>query len=154
MKKIILLLFVVYSSFNSFSQIMSSTQFIQASISDGEKLTKSYLLPLEHSMAFANSDGNINFTKNERKISFNFGLSVSSVSTMGNDLTFDVNDLGLDEVKPSDPNKTIAQTFFGDASSIEMETKTTFKEPDSKEYEHLIRSYTSLFKKPAVNEYY
>jgi len=129
MKKATLIFFIFCYTYYSFSQVISSTQFVQASISDGEKLTKAYLMPLEHSMAFANSDGNINFTNNTNKISFNIGISISSISSNGKDNNFDVNSLGLQEVKASDPNNTIAQTFFGTAESIDMETNTTYSKP-------------------------
>jgi len=126
MKNIYLILLVAVSITFSYSQVLTSTHFIQASISDGEKLTRAYLTPLEHSMAFANSDGNINFTISDKKFAFNFGFSVLSVSTIGKDKSFDVNTLGLTEVEPSDPNKTIAQTFFGEETSIGMQTKSTY----------------------------
>jgi len=130
MKNISLILLVLSTVFYSYSQVLTSTHFVQASVGDGKILTKAYLTPLEHSMAFANSDGNINFTNSDKKISFNVGFSVSTISTLGKDETFDVNSLGLTEVEPSDPNKTIAQTFFGDDSSIRMKTKTTYMSPN------------------------
>lgn len=130
MKKLYLILLIVFANIYSFSQVITSTHFVQASISDGEKLTKAYLSPLEHAMAFANGDGNINFTNSEKKFTFNFGIMVSSVSTMGKDKTFDVNSLGLTEIEASNPSKTIAQTFFGEETSIEMQTNSTYYIPE------------------------
>ena len=129
MKNLSVIIFTLISIGYSYSQVLTSTDFVQASISDGEKLTKAYLTPLEHVMAFANSDGNINFTTSDKKFSFNFGLSVSTVSTFGKDKTFNVNTLGLEKVEPSDPNNTIAQTFFGEGTSIGLQTKDTYKSP-------------------------
>jgi len=129
MKNIYLILLVVVMATYSYAQVLTSTHFVQASIIDGEKLTKAYLTPLEHTMAFANSDGNINFTISDKKFAFNFGFSVSSISTIGKDKTFDVNSIGLTEVEPLDPNNTIAQTFFGDETSIGMQTKSTYYKP-------------------------
>ncbi len=129
MKNIYIIIFVFISTTYAYTQVLTSTHFIQASIKDGEKLTKAYLSPLEHAMAFANSDGNINFTISDKKFAFNFGFSISSISTIGKDKTFDVNAIGLSEIEPSNPNKTIAQTFFGEETSIAMQTKSTYYSP-------------------------
>ena len=130
MNKTTILIFLLFLGTLSFSQIVSSTAFVQGNISDGEKLTKAYLTPLEHAMSFANSDGNINFTNSNKKISFYFGVNLAIIGTLKKDLTYDVNSLNLKEMEPSNPNQTIAQTYFGDESYIELQSKTTYKDPN------------------------
>jgi len=99
------------------------------SVSDSKKYTMAYLAPLERGMADASANGLINFTNSGKQVRFNFGINFSSAITPSSQRSFDINDLGLEEFKASDPNKTIAQTISGSDETIDIETKTTYYKP-------------------------
>lgn len=108
------------------AQIISSSNAVKGSINDAMKLTEAYLNPFEKSIGSIGSNGFVSFTKNSKKISYNIGANISSTFTPKADRTYNVNTLGLQEIKASDPNNSIAQSFSGNETSIKLETTQTY----------------------------
>ncbi len=131
MRTILLLALIIFFTNIINAQILSSTNTVKASINDAKLLTKAYLTPFERGVSSAGANGFVNFTKTDKKISFNIGVNFVGAITPLNERTYDVNSLGLEEVKASDPNNSIAQTFSGDETSIQLETTETYKALES-----------------------
>lgn len=126
MKKIFTILGIVFMS-SAFAQ---NYDIITAgSISDASKITQAYIGPLEKGFGYSGSNGIINFTKSKRKISFTFGMSITTALTPKDERTYDLNDLDLEEIEAADPNHSIAQTVSGTIETIEMQTKTRYYTP-------------------------
>ena len=99
------------------------------SIADAEKITKAYLAPMERGLGYAGSNGIINFTTSDRKISFNIGMSITAALTPKDQRTYNINSLGLVELRASDPNNYIAQSISGSGEQIGLETNSTYYRP-------------------------
>ena len=121
-----LLLVILFSNIIN-AQVLSSNETVQNTVNDAKLLTKAYLTPLERGFGSAGSNGFISFSNSKNKISFNFSINFVGAITPKDERTYDVNELGLQEIKASDPNNSIAQTFSGDASTIQLETVETYK---------------------------
>jgi len=109
------------------AQILSSTKTVKGSVNDGMLLTKAYLTPFERGIGSAGSNGFVSFSKSEKTISFNVCVNFVGAITPINERTYNVNTLGLQEIKASDPNNSIAQTISGNESSIQLETVETYR---------------------------
>jgi hypothetical protein len=134
MKKPFVLLFIFQFivSFTLIGQGIANTEFVKGSLSDVGKIAKAYLTPMEKSLNAIGSDGIvfINHT-NKGKLTLSVGLNLVMAFAPMEAKTFNVNDLGLQEFEPADPNLVYAQTFSGNNSSIELQTRRKYKTPSS-----------------------
>jgi hypothetical protein len=134
MKKAFLFLVIVISFEFANSQVIQSLQFTKGSLNDGAKLMQAYLLPVENSFNGINHSGLIHsepFINKQKKYAFKITVDFMGVTTPTSDKTYDVNKLQLEEFKPSDPNKTIAQTFAGNENTIQLESESTYRVPST-----------------------
>lgn len=128
------LIFSVLSFLNVNGQIIQSLQPFKGSINDGSKLMQAYLLPLEKSFNAFNHSGLIQLSPKNDKTKYTFKIFfqfMNNAITPQSDKQYDVNNLQLEEFKPSNPNKTIAQTFTGNENTIQLESKTTYRSPST-----------------------
>jgi len=131
MKTILSVLLIIFLSNTINAQILSSTNTVKGSVNDAQLLTKAYLTPFVRGVSSAGSNGFISFSNSKNKISFNFSINFVGAITPRDERTYDVNKLGLQEIKASDPNNSIAQTFSGDESTIQLETIETYQALDN-----------------------
>jgi len=132
MKKNILFTLLIFIFPFANAQVIQSLQFTKGSLNDGAKLMQAYLLPVENSFNWINRSGLIHsepFINKQKKYAFKITFDLMAVTTPTSDKTYDVNNLHLEEFKPSDPNKTIAQTFAGNENTIQLESKSTYRVP-------------------------
>jgi hypothetical protein len=109
------------------AQIFSSAETIKTGVEDGKTIIKAYITPLEKLLSSATSNGFVNNIKIDKKIEFSFNIQLVGSIVSKTDKTYNYNDLSLVNVKPSNPNNTIAQTISGSAQTIELETKQTYR---------------------------
>jgi len=147
MKTILLLSFIFYFSNIISAQILSSTNTVKASINDAKLLTKAYLTPFERGISSTGSNGFVSFSNIKKKISFNVSINFTGAITPKDERTYDVNRLGLQEIKASNPNNSIAQSFSGNESTIQLETIETYSTLESSDG---FWSQPILVKKPIV----
>ncbi len=119
-----IILLIFFNIANVFSQNLSYTSdLLQGGIEDGSKLIKAYLTPLGKSIGSATNNGWFSSTMSDKNFKFYFNIKFAIVLIPSSDKEYDVEKLGLTKVIPSDANKTIAQTLFGEKTSIQLETK-------------------------------
>ncbi|MEA1980678.1 MAG: DUF6588 family protein [candidate division Zixibacteria bacterium] len=124
---VLILLFAMAVSL--YGQIINFTEAIQAGISDGEKLIKAYVTPFERSLNTIGGTAYLNFSDTTKESSFYIRINYLSVTTPQNERSFDVDELGLEYIKASDPNNSIAQNFAGNDSTMYLETTNTYRIP-------------------------
>ena len=98
-------------------------------VNDAAIYTQYYLAPLERGLGWAPSGGITNFTSSEHKLALTFKLELAAAITPKDQRSFNVDKIGLQEFKASDPNNSIAQSISGSQESIDLETKTTYYRP-------------------------
>ena len=103
--------------------------FLRGGINDANKLTDAYVSPLGTALSTANnSSWNFSYI-NDKKPHLWVDIKYNYTFVPSSDREFDINDLNLEEIIPSDPNYHIAQTVFGDKTSIRLETKDHIVNP-------------------------
>jgi len=103
--------------------------FLRGGINDANKMMDAYVSPLGTALGTANnSSWNFNYI-NDKKPHLWVDLKYNYTFVPSSDREFDVNKLNLEEIIPSDPNYHIAQTVFGDKTSIQLETKDHIVNP-------------------------
>ena len=131
MKTKLVFIFLITFFLGTKAQVIQSIDAVKGSIGDAEKLTRAYVTPLERGFGSIGGNGWVNFKNNDKNKTFTFDIGVEFMMgiTPEEDRTYDVNNLGLEEIKPSDPNQTIAQTVSGSSETIWLETKDTYRTP-------------------------
>jgi len=131
MKKYITILFIILS-FSGFSQLDMVGELMRGGVNDGQKLMKAYLMPYEKSLGYTAVDQRFIYINKERNSNINFtlGLNINTILIPNDDLTYDVNTLGLDRMEAADVNKHISPTVFGDANnSVALKSKDQISLP-------------------------
>ncbi len=125
MKQIwILLCFVGFYHVANAQKLVGVGKLIQGGVSDGQKLLDAYLLPVNRAMMVGLNNSGFNGAYDEEDDHrFSLSLNMSLILIPNVDKTFNVNDLHLESVEPKDSKNTIAQTAFGDSSSIKLVSK-------------------------------
>ena len=115
MKKIVLVL-ALSISFSVFSQqVINSGSLIKLGEDEGAKLIEAYVTPINKAIVYGLSDVTYTKIKKDQKRRLLLSLKMAYVMVPESDLTFDVTKIGLKYFEPEDPNKTIAQSIFGDS---------------------------------------
>jgi hypothetical protein len=115
MKKIFLIIGLI-SFFSVFSQqVINSGNLIKAGLSDGSKLVEAYIKPINKAIVYGLSDVTYTKIKKDQKRSLMLSVKLAYISIPDDDLTFDVRKIGLEYFEPESPDKTMAQTIFGDS---------------------------------------
>ncbi len=103
--------------------------FLRGGLDDANKLTNAYITPLGKALGTANnSSWNFNYI-NDKKAHLWVDLKYNYTFVPSSDRQFDINDLNLEEIVPSDPDYHIAQTAFGKKESVQLETKEHITNP-------------------------
>ncbi len=131
MRRFIYLIFFVIMTNQGYSQSLDlASLFLRGGIDDGGKLLNAYVEPLHNTFSAAgNSNWNFPYQPNDNKIHLFFEIKYSYTTVPTSDREYDIYNLKLQELQPSDPSQHIAQTIFGDASSIQLETKDQITNP-------------------------
>ncbi|MGQ9799926.1 MAG: DUF6588 family protein, partial [Ignavibacterium sp.] len=111
MKKELFLIFFLAILHTANSQVISSTEIIKSGVNDANKILNAYLKPLEKELCSASGSGFINEINTDNKPKFSINIIMIGSISPKKDRTYDVNNLNLENIKPSDENKTVAQTF-------------------------------------------
>ncbi|RLD55586.1 MAG: hypothetical protein DRJ05_12720 [Bacteroidetes bacterium] len=131
MKRSIKIIFLFIITIQGYSQSLDfASLFLRGGIEDGGKLLNAYVEPLHNTFSAAgNSNWNFPSQSEDSKIHFYFEIKYSYTTVPTSDREYDIYNLGLQELKPSDPSQHIAQTVFGDASAIQLETNDHIVNP-------------------------
>jgi hypothetical protein len=117
MKRLYILLLcsmLLHISFKSRAQGGSFSALIQSGPADATKLANAYGEPLFRAVGAGLNSGWYNSGKADKLLHFDIRVSASAVFIPESDKTFDVTRIGLsNNIRPDDPNQTIAQTFGG-----------------------------------------
>ena len=114
---------------NLFSQSLTNTgQLLQGGIDDGVKMVNAYILPLNRAMSVGLNNSNFNTLYNGDGKRFSLSFNTSLISIPTEDQTFDVNQLGLENIA-AQPGNSIAQTVFGSNDSIPLYSRDSI--PDT-----------------------
>lgn len=127
MKKIyslITIAFLTALTFNARAQSDGGiSDLFKGSPGDVNKLMNAYATPLFKGFGNSLNGGWTNTAKTQHLLGFSVRISATASIIPGKDKTFDINSLGLANIKPTDPNQTIAPTFGGDKN---MSTGITY----------------------------
>lgn len=104
-------------------------QFIaaQSLIADSKKLIEAYSAPAFKALGTTQNNAWASTAKVHNPFRFDLMLNVVAVAVPKSDQTFDINNLGLSQMRAQDPNKHIAQTVSGD----KVETGIAYDDPFS-----------------------
>ncbi len=138
MKKILFFFILLAVALNGFGQSLDIVSiFLRGGINDANKMTDAYISPLGTALGTANnSSWNFNYI-NDKKSHLWIDLKYNYTFVPSSAREFDIYDLNLEEITPSDSEKHIAQTIFGEKTSIQLETK-----------EHIINPLPPFDQKP------
>jgi hypothetical protein len=132
MKNSIVLLFIFQFivSYTLIGQGVANIEFVKGSLNDVSKIAKAYLTPMEKSLNAIGSNGMVHLNQPVKtKLAFSAGINLVMAFAPLEAKTFNVNDLGLEELQAADPNSAYAQTFSGNNSTIVLETRRNYKIP-------------------------
>ena len=130
--RIIIIIALSIISMNAFSQLNMLGELMRGGIDDGQKLMKAYLLPYEKSLGYsATEQRNIyNKPQTDNSLKFSVGLNIDAIFIPSEDLSYDVNTLGLQRMEAADANNHISPTVFGDADkSVALKSKDAVQIP-------------------------
>lgn len=115
------------------AQDLSRFNVIKAGKNDAQKIISAYLLPVEKGLAYdgALHDYGVFHPRSTRKFSFGIGFDVAASAAHPADRTYDVQNLQLEMLEAVNPNQTIAQTYSGSITSIELQTKQKYRVPST-----------------------
>jgi hypothetical protein len=130
MKKVIIIFSFLFAIAEVYGQSLDLVSvFLRGGINDANKLTDAYVSPLGTALSKANnSSWNFSYI-NDKKPHLWVDLKYNYTFVPSSDREYDINKLNLEEIIPSDPNYHIAQTVFGDKTSIQLETKDHIVNP-------------------------
>jgi hypothetical protein len=133
MKKLyslIALAFLTALTFNAKAQSNNDgiSSLFKGSPDDVNKLMNAYTTPLFKGFGNSLNGGWTNTAKTQHFLGFSVRISATASMVPGKDKSFDINSLGLANIKPTDPNKTMAATFAGDKN---LSTGITYTDPNN-----------------------
>jgi len=132
MKKIYSLITITFLTALTFSAKAQSdggiSDLFKGSPSDVNKLMNAYTTPLFKGFGNSLNGGWTNTAKTQHLLGFSVRISATASIIPAKDKTFDINSLGLANIKPTDPNQTMAPTFGGDKN---MSTGITYTDPNN-----------------------
>ena len=124
MKQIwVLLFFFFFYSSMSAQKLVLVGKLIQGGVTDGQRLLDAYLLPVNRAMMVGMNNSGFNGVYDQEGRRFSLSLNLSLIAIPSADKTFNVNDLGLESIEPKKKNNSIAQTAFGDSSTVQLVSK-------------------------------
>jgi hypothetical protein len=131
MKRLLKLIILILFTTQGVSQSIDFVSlFLRGGIDDGSKLLDAYVEPLHRTFsASSSSNWNFPYQPDDNKIHLYFELKYSYTTVPISDREYDINQLELQELTPSDPSQHISQTIYGSASSIQLETKEYITSP-------------------------
>ncbi len=118
MKKILISLALLITSGIFSQEVIHTGSLIQAGLDDGSKLVNAYITPINRAIVYGLSDVTYTQLKKDRKHRLLLSVKLAYVGVPNEDLQFDVNKIGLQNLEPKDPDKHIAPTVFGDSLQI------------------------------------
>lgn len=132
MKKLyalITLSFLTALTFNAKAQSNSDiSALFKGSPDDVNKLMNAYTAPLFKGFGNSLNGGWTNTAKTQHLLGFNVRISATASMVPTKDQSFDINSLGLANIKPTNPNQTMAATFAGDKN---LSTAITYTDPNN-----------------------
>ena len=131
MKRFIQIIFLFIITIQGYSQSLDfASLFLRGGVDDAGKLLDAYVGPLHNTFTKAGSSNWIfPYQPDDNKTHFFFEIKYSYTTVPTPDREYDIYKLKLQELQPSDPSQHIAQTIFGDANSIPLETKDQITNP-------------------------
>ena len=131
MKRFIQIIFLSIITIQGYSQSLDfASLFLRGGIDDGGKLLSAYVEPLHKTFTKAGSSNWIfPYQSDDNKIHLFFEIKYSYTTVPTSDREYDIYNLKLQELQPTNPSQHIAQTIFGDANSIPLETKDEITNP-------------------------
>ncbi len=119
MKKKFLLIFILWASLYGYGQeVINTAKLIQAGLDDGAKLVNAYITPINKAIVYGLSDVSYTKIKKEQKRHLLLSVKLAYVSVPSEDLSFDVDKIGLQNLEPKDPTRHITPTVFGDSLQV------------------------------------
>jgi hypothetical protein len=88
--------------------------FLRAGADDATKLTREYIRPLPTGFGSGLNAGFTEGSKPKKLLGFSLQIRPSLALVPSSDQEFDINDLVLSNIRPTDPNNTITPTISGD----------------------------------------
>ncbi len=114
-------LFILLSPLAAFSQ-SDIGELFQSGPADAEKLVNAYISPLFKGLGTGLNSGWTNTAKAKRPLRFDLRITGTAAFVPNSDKAYDVKGLGLENIRPVDPNRSIGPTAFGkDEEGAEME---------------------------------
>lgn len=110
--RMVVCILLVFASLGAKAQ-SEVVDFIKGGIADGEKLIQAYLEPLGDAMGANLNGGWYNTAKVHNTLGFDITLTLTAAFAPETAKTFDINDLGLQNLEPEDQAFTIAPTIAG-----------------------------------------
>ncbi len=130
MKKWTFLIFLMAGIFRSPAQ--DAGTLIQGGLSDGNKLVKAYLAPLNKAILFGLGQNNYQSFSLDDNHHWSLGLHTTFLMAPPEERVYDVNQLGLETLEAEDPHNSIAQTVLGDSTQyiyIQSKRRDLFGRP-------------------------
>lgn len=131
MKKLyslIILGLLTTAAFNARAQSNDISDLFQGNKDDVNKLMNAYTIPLFKGFGNSLNGGWTNTAKTQHFLGFSLRISATGSIIPGKDRSFDINSLGLADIKPTNPGQSIAPTFGGDKN---LSTSITYTDPNS-----------------------
>ncbi|GAA4103660.1 DUF6588 family protein [Mucilaginibacter panaciglaebae] len=132
MKKLyslIILALLTTTAFNAKAQSDNGiSDLFKGGPSDVNKLINAYATPLFKGFGNSLNGGWTNTAKTQKFLRFAIRISASASMIPTKDKSFDINSLGLANIKPTNPGQSIAPTFGGDKN---LSTGITFTDPNN-----------------------
>jgi len=117
-KRIVSILFLIISLHLSAQDVINTGKLLQGGLEDGVKLVDAYITPINKAIVYGLSDVTYTKIKKDAKHRLLLGVKLAYVSIPGEDLVFDVNQIGLKNFVPKDPAQHLAPTVFGDSLKV------------------------------------
>ncbi|RZK48398.1 MAG: hypothetical protein EOO99_10400 [Pedobacter sp.] len=124
-KKLLLSVFALGFLFNAVTVNAQSEieDIFQAGPSDSEKLLKAYLNPMFKGLGIGLNSSWHHSANTKKPFRFDFRFSAIMAMVPNQDKAFNINNLGLKNIRPSNPLQTISPTVFGskeDGAELEL----------------------------------
>ncbi len=111
-------LFLLFSAYIPAQTLINTGNLLQGGIDDGVIMINAYITPLNRSIMVGMNNSYYNTLYNDdNEKRFSFSITSSFINIPTEDQTFNINSLGLKNIA-ADPHNSIAQTIFGDSSTI------------------------------------
>jgi hypothetical protein len=112
--RILLLISGITFTVNSYSQVDDMGKFVASGIEDGQKLLEGYISPFINAFGASLSGGWYNTAKPHQLGGFDITATFNTAIVPTSDQTFDINELGLQNLVLDDPSSNIAPTIAGE----------------------------------------